>query len=140
MRKNTSAFTLFELIVVILIIGIMTLFVSMPYRYYGQKIYLKQAAKEVKQSLSEARNMALNGYVQDGNNQNILLQFQEGGGSIEYIVYTGAVSLTPSASIMQTKTLPRGIVLSEISHSDGSSVSDFQISFEAINGDVVSSL
>ena len=55
-----KAFTLIELIVVILIIAVLMLLSYAPYNYFQNKAKLKNTTREVSQLLYESRNMALN--------------------------------------------------------------------------------
>jgi prepilin-type N-terminal cleavage/methylation domain-containing protein len=59
--NHKNAFTLIELMVVITIMGIIMFTSYIPYQYHQKKTALKLAAREVSQSLSEARNLALHG-------------------------------------------------------------------------------
>jgi prepilin-type N-terminal cleavage/methylation domain-containing protein len=60
MIKN-KAFTLIELMIVITIFSIISLATYLPYAHHQKKTLIKQAAREVTQSLSDARNLATNG-------------------------------------------------------------------------------
>jgi prepilin-type N-terminal cleavage/methylation domain-containing protein len=59
--NNNRAFTLIELMIVITIISIISLATYIPYAHHQKKTLIKQAAREITQSLSEARNLAING-------------------------------------------------------------------------------
>jgi len=61
MKKQTSAFTLIELIIVMTIIGIVSIATYFPYAHHQKKTLVAQALREIAQSLSEARNLALHG-------------------------------------------------------------------------------
>ena len=63
------AFTLIELIVAMAIFFIIVAVTYIPYSYYEVKQRVKVGAKQVSQTLYEARNMAING--QSSNNQNV---------------------------------------------------------------------
>lgn len=63
MKKHIgNAFTIVELMIVIAIMWLMLTFVYLPYAHYQEKIKIKQVVREVSQWLSEARNMAINGF------------------------------------------------------------------------------
>lgn len=64
MRTKTfshTAFTLIELMVVITIMSILMFASYIPYEHHQKKVTLRLAAKEISQSLSEARNLAIYG-------------------------------------------------------------------------------
>ena len=61
MRLSSQAFTLIELMVVISIIILISVSFYSPYGFHQKKVSLKMGAKEISQSLAEARNMAING-------------------------------------------------------------------------------
>ena len=56
-----SAFTLIELMVVITIMSIVMFASYLPYAHHQKKTLLKQASREISQSLSDARNLAIHG-------------------------------------------------------------------------------
>jgi len=76
-RYQPNAFSLLELIVVITIIGIISMAAYLPYAHHQKKVLVKQAAREVTQSLSDARNLAINGLSESGgSNLNVALLFE----------------------------------------------------------------
>lgn len=109
----SQAFSLIELIVVITIIGIISLWVYSPYSHYQKKTILSQASKELSQSLSEARNLALQWRSSGSWNLHVWLFFKDTN-TILYHWYplTSTWSKT-NAEILKTKKLPRGASLSK---------------------------
>lgn len=107
MQFQTAAFTLIELIVVITIIGIISLSVYMPYSHHQKKTLLHQASKELSQSLSEARNLAVHGRASGSGNLHIGLYIASEG-SLVYHAYplssTGALS---DAEVIKSKKMPQ---------------------------------
>lgn len=79
-----AAFTLIELLIVITIIGIISLATYLPYAHHQKKIILKQSVKEITQSLSEARNLAINGVNTGSWNLNVALYFSSWATEILY--------------------------------------------------------
>lgn len=61
--RGIPAFTLLELMIVITIIGIISMATYMPYAHHQKKVLIKQATREISQSLSEVRNLAVNGFL-----------------------------------------------------------------------------
>ncbi len=57
--KNKKAFTLVELMIVIVIMVLMMTLSYAPYNYYQQKAKLRIASREISQSLYEAKNFAI---------------------------------------------------------------------------------
>lgn len=109
MKKNTFAFTLLELIVVITIIGIISMATYLPYAHHQKKVLVKQAAREITQSLSDARNLAINGLSEAwGSNLNVAIYFDTWAQSVEYHTSTGALNISniSSATLLRTKRLP----------------------------------
>jgi len=60
MKKQKKAFTMIELLVVITIIAIVSIFTYTPYIYYKNKASLNVSTKTLAQSLYLARSMAIN--------------------------------------------------------------------------------
>ena len=56
---HTRAFTLIELMVAITLVFVVIGLTYVPYAYEGKKLALKQAGKELSQSLYEVRNLAV---------------------------------------------------------------------------------
>lgn len=120
-------FTLIELIVVIAIIGIISLWAYVPYRYHQQKTLLNLWVKELSVSLREARNIALYGQWSGSGNLHIGLFFEDPH-TLKYYEY----DLTDTWSILatqKTKKLPQGIVFT-------GSLIWTEYFFEAIEGKV----
>jgi len=109
--KTTSAFTLIEIMVVITIVGIISLATFLPYAHHQKKILIKQAAREIAQSISEARNFAINGLNTWSWNTHVGLLFWSGTTSISY--YTSSWELNSSnilwAEVHKTKILPEWV-------------------------------
>lgn len=128
--KTLVWFTLLELMIVITIISLVSVVTYFPYAHHQKKVLLKQWSKQVMQSLSEARNLALNGFTINDENQNIALYFANKSKSIEYYVYTWAidVSLPPIWVKWKTKELVDGVQINMI---DGEEEAIF--AFEALS-------
>ena len=111
-----KAFTLIELMVVITIIMIISVWLYIPYSYHQQKVLVKQGAKELSVSLTGARNLAIygriHGYIEDEeNNLHIGLLFKDAH-TLQYNWYP--LSATWSLrdwTIIKAKKLPRWIEL-----------------------------
>mgnify|MGYP000745960207 FL=1 len=59
--SSIKAFTLIEVLIVVMILGMMLTVTYAPYSHYQKKALLKQGQKEIVQSIYEARNLAING-------------------------------------------------------------------------------
>lgn len=114
--KNTySGFTLIELMIVITIVWIISLATYLPYAHHQKKVAIKQAAREISQSLSQARNLAIHGLdVWDGN-VNVALYFASWATQIDYYTSTGALNIgaLPSDTYRQ-KQLPQWVQVDSI--------------------------
>ena len=132
--SHTKAFTLVELTIVITIIGIISVSSYIPYAHHQKKILLKQWAREISQSLRDARSLAINGYNTWSGNVNIGLFFASGASTIEYFQYwlNETLTLTDiwSTSSYRTKILPRGVQIDSI---DGVA-QDVLFTYKAISG------
>lgn len=109
---SSQAFTLIELIVVMTIIGIISLWAYLPYSHHQKKTIVSQAAKELSQSLTEARNLAVHGRASGSGNLHVWLFFEDTSTLLYYgypLTMTGSFD---DAELLKTKKLPRGATLS----------------------------
>lgn len=129
-RKNTG-FTLIELMIVITIIWVISLTTYFPYAHHQKKVLIKQAAREISQSLSEARNFAIHGLDVGAGNVNVALYFWSWATQIDYYTSTGTLNISslPWEAYKQKK-LPQGIQVDSIAWSTGERL----FVFDSING------
>lgn len=131
-RSSTSrsAFTLLEIMVVITIMSIMMMAVYMPYAHHQKKTLLRQAAREVSQSLSDARNFAIHGLDTGSGNLSIGLYFPDTATEIQYFAYPFAETLDINnlnpEYLYKTKKLPQGTQIENIGSTDGPYLFEFQ--------------
>ena len=94
--KNWSpkAFTLSEMLVVIALLLLLLTFVYLPYAHYQEKLKVRQAVREVSQSIIEVRNLAINGIdmKEDENDPNSLYENKSvwlylSGSSMQILAY-----------------------------------------------------
>jgi len=137
MRKTKDisfkAFTLIELIVVITIIGIISVSTYLPYAHHQKKVLLKQAAREISQSLRDARSLAINGLDSGSWNLNIALFLEPNSRDILYYSYPFDTTITlwdiVSMDEYKKKILPLWVAIDTID-SSGSGV---LFTFDAIS-------
>jgi prepilin-type N-terminal cleavage/methylation domain-containing protein len=87
--NKKSGFTIIELMIVITMISIISLATYMPYAHHQKKTLIKQAAREITQSLSEARNLATNGLsTLSGASLHVGLYFPPAATQIDYYTST----------------------------------------------------
>lgn len=136
MQKYSShirAFTLIELLIVITIIGIISVTTYIPYAHHQKKVLLNQAAREVSQSLRDARSLAINGFNTWSWNVSVALFFWSGSNEIVYYTYPFEQSISlsdfSSGEVYLTKKLPKWVEIESI----GWSSQDVLMSFEAIS-------
>lgn len=108
----SQAFTLIELIVVITIIGIISWWVYFPYSHHQKKTILTQASKELSQSLSEARNLALQWRSSGSWNLHVWLFFKDANTILYHWYPLNFTWSVTDAEILKNKKLPRGTNLS----------------------------
>lgn len=123
-RNNTkSAYTLIELIVVISIIMFLTVMTYVPYNFYSNKEKVRLWAKEISQTLSEARNMAINWLSNSNSNLKIWIYFDKNtGNKIRYLSYPYSFSgtykveedLTQNIRLIKEKQIPEFISINKI--------------------------
>lgn len=125
--NNNRAFTLIELMIVITIISIISLATYIPYAHHQKKTLIKQAAREITQSLSEARNLAINGLsTLSGANLNVWVYFSQEATQIDY--YTSAWTLdilSLPVDVYKTKKLPQGMQVDSVWGSSSGSLIHF---------------
>lgn len=111
-----KGFTLIELIVVITIIAIISLATYMPYAHHQKKVLLKQAAREISQSLIQSRNFALNWLNTWSGNVNVALYFDIEAEELIYYASTGSLNIWSLSDdkIYQKKILPVGVQVDAI--------------------------
>ncbi|NDK10171.1 prepilin-type N-terminal cleavage/methylation domain-containing protein [Candidatus Gracilibacteria bacterium] len=132
MISNKGGFTLIELLVVITILFIIMTMTYLPYAHHQKKTLLKQGAREISQSLSEARNFALHGLDTGAGNLSIGLYFAPGTTQIEYYAYPLNETINEDSlnqdNLYKTKKLPKGIEVDSV----GGSTDGYLFNFEAI--------
>lgn len=103
-------FTLIELMVVVTIIAIISMWIYLPYSHHQQRTLVKQWWNEISASISQARNMSIHGISSWTWNLHIGLVFDQ-----DKLLYNSyELTNTWSVSdIIQTKKLPRGIWIDE---------------------------
>ncbi len=129
MIKNEKWFTLIELMVVITIISMISLATYLPYAHHQKKVLLKQANREISQSLSEARNLATNGLDTGSGNLNVALYLDEQATQIVYYTSTGFIDFLNMWQIYKTKQLPQGIQIDAIAWNSEKSIFSFSAIF-----------
>lgn len=131
---HPRAFTLIELLIVITIMGIITVSTYIPYAHHQKKVLLQQWAREISQSLRDARNLAINGLNTGSWNVSVGLYFGSWASQIEYFTYPYGESLVltdiGALEAYRSKDLPKWIQLEEI---DGVTTGTL-FTFEAISG------
>ncbi len=121
--------------VVITILSIVGLATYLPYAHHQKKVLVKQGVKEVVQSLTEARNLAINGINSWSWNLNVALLFWSGAQQMEYYTLAHTWSfissdLHPQAQLYKIKKLPPGVQFNNVSVSRD----DVLFAFDAISG------
>lgn len=128
-------FTLLELIVVMTILAIISLATYLPYAHHQKKVILQQWVKEVVQSLTEARNLAINGVDTGAWNLNFGLYFEANTSEILYYAIEFEqdfnINALPSEPY-KIKKLPLWVQVNDITGSDEETL----ISFKAISGEL----
>lgn len=129
--NKKRAFTLIELMIVITIISIISLATYMPYAHHQKKTLIKQAAREITQSLSEARNLAVNWLsTASWANLHVGLFFASWATQIDYYTSTWVLDIVSlPAEVYKTKKLPSWMQIDSIDGESGEQL----ISFSAIS-------
>lgn len=129
LKKHLSkkAYTLIELMVAITIITIMTIMTYVPYSFYSNKEKVRTTAKEISQTLLDARNKAINWLSNSTSNVQIWVYFDKNAGNkISYLSYpydfswTYIISedLSQNIRLIKEKVIPEGIIINNIDSKD----------------------
>jgi len=118
--------------IVITIISIISLATYIPYAHHQKKTLIKQAAREITQSLSEARNLAINGLsTLSWANLSVGVYFASWATQIDYYTSTwGLDILSLPTNIYKSKSLPKWTKVDSINGISGEGL----IHFSAISG------
>lgn len=130
--KHISWFTLIELLVVVSIIAIVLLATYMPYAHHQRKTFVKQAAKELSQTLNESRNLAIHGLDTGSGNVYIGVHLVPWSQKLDYYTANSWLSLSSLPSYTyKTKRLPKWV---EIFSINGDTTTQRLISFAPVTG------
>ena len=100
--------------VVITIVGIISLATYMPYAHHQKKTLVKQAAKELSQTLSESRNLAIHALDTGSWNVYVWIDLIPWAWKIDYYTATGGLNLFASENLYKTKQLPTWVQIFSI--------------------------
>ena len=106
----------------------------LPYAHHQKKTLLKQASREISQSLSDARNLAIHGLDTGSWNLTIGLYVASGATELRYYAYPYEqafnISSLEDEYLLKTKKLPKGIQVETI----GTISWEHLFVFQAISG------
>lgn len=93
--KNTSAFTLIELMLVITMIGILMSITMIPYGYYMDRARVERSIDQVSQEWILAHNNVRNGVLTDNkeHNAHMYVELALGKDTIDMYTSTGGTSV-----------------------------------------------
>lgn len=137
MRKTKSAYTFIELMVVITIISILSIATYVPYSFYQNKEKLRTWAKEIAQSIVEARNLAINWLSNSNSNVSIGLYFDKNlKNKLEFFSYpfdyVGPLKTTEDTEawikLLKTREIPAWISINNVEWHE-----NFYIVYDAIS-------
>lgn len=112
MKKNIQWFTLIELLIVMTIAFVLMTLTFANYNYFQNVAKVKLGAKEISQSISEARNMAIAWWQKDWVNQKIGVYFASWSSVIEYHnFWFNSWSIKSWISQFKEKKLPDGVII-----------------------------
>jgi len=126
-----NAFTLIELMVVITILGIISLATYMPYAHHQKKTLVKQSMKEMSQTLSESRNLAIHWLDTWSGNVYVGIDLTPWANQINYYTSTWWLNLFDVSNVYKTKNLPTWV---EILSINGDVSNTVKMTFTAITG------
>lgn len=129
--KQLGWFTLIELIVVITIVGIISLATYIPYAHHQRKTLVKQAVKELSQTLSETRNLAIRGLDTGSWNVYVWIDLVPWSTKVDYYTATGGINLFSPDNIYKTKQLPTWV---EILGINNDTTTPVYLDFSPISG------
>ncbi|MDD4151178.1 MAG: prepilin-type N-terminal cleavage/methylation domain-containing protein [Candidatus Gracilibacteria bacterium] len=133
-----KAYTFIELMVVITIISFLSVMTYIPYSFYQNKEKLRSGAKEISQSISDARNLAINGLSNSSSNVSVGIYFDKlKKNKIDYFSYPynyyGPIkveeNLSENIKLIKTRQLDENIWINSIYSKD-----NFLIIYDSITG------
>jgi len=119
-QYQTSGFTLIEMLVVISVVVIMTTMSYTGYITQQQIVRVRLSVKEISQAIHEARNMAINGYVNnisDQKNQSVGIYFKKDENMLKFYGYDYDRTEFPVLEdryLIHERPLQSNVVLGEI--------------------------
>lgn len=140
-KNNKSAYTFIELMVVITIITLITIMTYVPYNFYSNKEKVRVTAKEISQTLGEARNMAINWMSNSNSNIKIWVYFDKTlWNKVRYLSYPHRFSwtykveedLNQNIRLIKEKTLPEMMTINSINWKE-----NMLFIFESISWDLI---
>lgn len=140
--SQNSAFTLIEFIVAVTIFFLIGTMIFWSYAYYLNKTKVKQTQKEVSQLIYKAKNMALNGIVDEDKNISVWVYFDSSAANkIRVIPFPHEKSLADiqsNSSLLTTALSYTGITTLQlqpgVTFQDISDEDKWLIYFQAITG------
>lgn len=132
MKRKIKAFTLIELMIVITILMLMSVMAYSSYNVSRQISQLKYSLKELSQSITETKNLAINGYEKENINHSIGVYFNlddKNNYTLYSFRYDSEIELLPE-NILEKRKLPENIFLSSIENYE-----NLLIYYSAIHGE-----
>lgn len=121
--NNNWWFTLIELLIAITIFMILVVMSFVPYQYYSNIAKVKLASKEISQSISEARNTAINWYDDSWTNQSIGIYFDASNNKVKlfsfnYSSWITANMINNNDYLLKQRELPEWVQIDNVSWND----------------------
>ncbi len=131
-KREKKAFTLIEILIVILIVWLVSFSTYIPYSYHQKKVYLQEWVKDISQGLTRARNIAIHWYANAWQNQRSYVEIVPGESELHIYTLSFDESDHSLKTLFSSIDLPRGVIVETVNGSKDM----LTLIYDAISGEL----